>query len=392
MENKTFLCKIKFIINTKLKIIFSFLLLFLLSACSGKVQLQNDPPTPYCKDHSGMTKYNEDGSGTTALPFLICTATQLEDLSNKQTDLDKVYKLMDNIDMTGINIAPIGSSTTPFTGSIDGNKYEIKNLTINLSGTNDVGLIGNANGASISNLIITNENITGAHYVGGLFGRANDVNLENVAVSGTVTGSGSWVGGLAGDFYIGQSNPILKKIFINSNVTGDGLVGGFAGESGVSVRMTIEQIKISGTVNQTGTNGLCGGFTSRMWNSLGANQVVISNAYTDANISGKSWIGGIIGFNLGVKISNSYSSGLISCTGAQCGGIVGLEVNGVYENTFWNNSLAGQVTLGVGSNAAATGVTGVSDSQLKSQATFVGWDFVNTWKIKEAISYPELLF
>lgn len=121
----------------------------------------------------------------------------------------------------------------------------------------------------------------------------------------------------------------------------------------------------------------------------GAETIVISNSIISANIYGASYVGGIIGFNLGNKVKNSYVSGLVSATGTQSGGIAGLSVAGLYENNFWNNSPAGQATLGVGSEAAATGATGVSEAQLKMKDTFTGWDFAQVWKISEGASFPE---
>lgn len=64
-------------------------------------------------------------------------------------------------------------STTPFTGSFDGNGYVISNLAVN-SATQDVGLIGYLDiGGALAKIELTNAIVTSSNsYVGELVGRS----------------------------------------------------------------------------------------------------------------------------------------------------------------------------------------------------------------------------
>lgn len=223
----------------------------LLTACGGKVQLEDDPPTPFCEDKAkkgyALVSYNEIGSGTAEDPFALCTAAQLQDLGSKQTDLNKAFILKDNIDMTGVSLTPIGSATSPFSGDFDGNEYAIKNLTINLPTTNAVGIFSYSNGATFKDLALENVNIIGQDYVGALVGNAEDTNFENVVITGQLTGE-AWVGALAGYLLIEDNNAVLKKIYTETVVTGVGLIGGCIGEIMIYTPITIEFLWITGEV------------------------------------------------------------------------------------------------------------------------------------------------
>ncbi len=56
-------------------------------------------------------------------------------------------------------------------------------------------------------------------------------------------------------------------------------------------------------------------------------------------------------------------------------------------SSYWNTETSG-TTTGVGSGAAT--VTGLTTTQMKQQASFVGFDFVNIWDIEEGVGYPFL--
>ena len=91
--------------------------------------------------------------------------------------LSSRFGLANNIDASGTcnwnsgaGFTPIGNSSTPFTGTFNGNNYTISDLFINLPTTNDVGLFGYTWGAIIENVGLLNANITGQNNVGGLVG------------------------------------------------------------------------------------------------------------------------------------------------------------------------------------------------------------------------------
>src|SRR5690606_3913107 len=111
--------------------------------------------------------------GTTADPYLVGSADQLD---NVRLYLDKSFKLIADIDLgsyaAGSGWLPIGTAgagSTPFIGSMDGNGFEITNLTINRPGTEYVGLFGATGaGSSFINMKLVNVDVTGGQYTGSL--------------------------------------------------------------------------------------------------------------------------------------------------------------------------------------------------------------------------------
>ena len=94
------------------------------------------------------------------------------------------FKLSNNIDLTsylaaggaghndGAGWNPIGNASNKFSGTLNGAGFKITGLWINRSGTDYIGLFGNADGANISNLgiEIAASGVSGGNYLGGLAG------------------------------------------------------------------------------------------------------------------------------------------------------------------------------------------------------------------------------
>ncbi len=129
-------------------------------------------------------------------------ATTIEDAYQLQLmflDLGATYTVANNIDATqtlswnlGAGFIPIGNSSSPFTGTFNGNNYTISNLFINLPSMNDVGLFGQTSGATIENVGLVNATITGQNNVGGLAGSSyNSSSIDNSYATGSVNGNGN---------------------------------------------------------------------------------------------------------------------------------------------------------------------------------------------------------
>ena len=102
--------------------------------------------------------------------MIITTATQLQ---NMNLSLTSDYELGNDIDCSGIaNFEPIGgwNGTDPFTGSFDGKGYKISNLTVNRAADDYIGLFGETDGATISNVTLEDFTLTGDDYAGSLVG------------------------------------------------------------------------------------------------------------------------------------------------------------------------------------------------------------------------------
>ena len=191
-------------------------------------------------------------------------------------------------------------------------------------------------------------------YVGGIGGRTYEGFVSNCSASGTLTGKrNTYVGGI-----IGQNERCDLENCSSSCVIADGYnVGGIAGANS---RAIIRNCYNTGTVNTTTTN-----------------------EYTAA--------GGIVGYNIKGSIENCYNTGAISCTMPKTGSLVGwnwgYEEEGVVESTKVTHSYAKAGVAGgklIGETEGPSEVVGVrtlSAAEFTVKANFVGWDFVNVWKM-----------
>jgi hypothetical protein len=101
----------------------------------------------------------------------------------------------------GAGFSPIGTFSSPaFQGNYDGQRYKISNLFINRPSVDSAGLFGYCSGATITDVILINPDITGYGAVGGIVGRAYDyTTITRPQVSGgKIEGSYRWIGGIAG--------------------------------------------------------------------------------------------------------------------------------------------------------------------------------------------------
>jgi hypothetical protein len=321
---------------------------------------------------------------------------------------------------------PIGTEDNLFTGTFDGQGYEIKNLFINRPSESGVGLFcGVGKGVVIKNLGVVNVTVTGMQGVGGLVGGGNG-NVSNSYSTGSVTGYGSLVGGLVGIGYgnvsnshstasitgnnffnyvgglVGANLGTVSNSYATGNVTGGDFVGGLVG-GGYSV------INSYATGNVTGDDyvgGLVGdaGSVSNSYSTgsvtgdnhvgglVGANEGTVSESYSTGSVNGNSNVGGLVGANDGT-VSNSYSTG--SVTGnSSVGGLVGGS-DGTVSDSFWDIKTSGQ--------NVSDGGTGKNTTEMQDIMTFsgAGWNITTVsgigernityiWNIVNNVTYPFL--
>jgi len=242
--------------------------------------------------------------------------------------LTGTYNLIDNIDCSAINFQPIGSMTSPFTGTLNGNGKIITGLREN----SNCGYPGCAMGLFGK---IQNANI-------------NKVGLKNVKIVNT--GSPSvYAGALAG---ISMSSSISRCFSIGT----------------ISLPYGFPYHNVGG-----GLVGLSG--SSK-----------ILNSYSQVNITsgGGCWLGGFIGETDGTQITHCYSTGSITHSD-RWGGFIGFGGgSNSIDNCYWDIKTSGAST--------SDGGTGMPHVSMYKQIKFVNWDFSTIWKIKEGLDYPRLLW
>ncbi len=163
------------------------------------------------------------------------------DLDAIRNNLSGHHILMNDLDSTTDGYEELASPTAnegqgwqpiigtggdpPFTGTFDGQGYEIRDLFINLPGKGYVGLFSIVGeGGRIEDIGLLNVDVTSNAYIGGLVG-ANSGTVSNSYSTGSVTGE-EGVGGL-----MGANSGTVSNSYSSGSVTGENHVGGLVGDN-----------------------------------------------------------------------------------------------------------------------------------------------------------------
>lgn len=305
------------------------------------------------KDVTQLTEEEAIEQGYT----IIKTAEDLQAVAN---NLSGKYILMNDIDLSGIEWEPIGkhdpTAEDPwagaFKGEFNGNGYSIKNLTVAADeGDTAVGLFGATDGATITNTIVENANVSApSDYneiaVGGLIGISRDTNIDNVTVTGNITGH-QGVGGLIGvvDDSQGFGKTTISNVNTDVNVNSVFYAGGLIGRVDGTAQnsLVIENCHTSGKI--VVTDSCAGGLIGE----AGKTVITVNKCSSDMDISRESdlpsdlsWlldtskIGGIIGNCNGTFISvcNSEFNGTLKSDDEFKGDVYGWYMNDAQVSIF----------------------------------------------------------
>ena len=268
---------------------------------------------------AGMT-----GKGTEAEPFLLKTAEHLawfRDCVN-EGNINACAKIADDvkaIDMstvchkadTGTQVeelswTPIGNSdNNKYQGTFDGNGKTISNLYINATSEN-TGFFGNAEAGSLKNITFDNArvNSTGKRYTGILAGSAGSCMIENIKTLASCSVEGNMsTGGIVGS---GAEGNIIN-CENHAAVKGTDKVGGILGayidfDFDNSIISCANYGAVTGTGNSVG--GMVGHFRSG----------IIQNSANYGDITGRGFVGNLIGNVLGCKLNNVLGTGNVTAT------------------------------------------------------------------------------
>ncbi|TBW37696.1 filamentous hemagglutinin N-terminal domain-containing protein [Azotobacter chroococcum] len=234
----------------------------------------------------------------------------------------------------GAGFEPIGSTSTPFTGILDGLGHTISGLTIDRPTTDNVGLFGATQSARIRQLGLTGVSINGQNYVGSLVGQATSGTIEAVYSSGSVSGY-QYVGGLAG-----SNSGLIANSHSIGGVGGESFVGGLVGSNSGQLINTFALGSVIGTASSIG--GLAG-YSSG----------VLMGNFTVGDTTGNTNVGGLVGTNDSGIVAGNYSIGLVSGN-TNVGGLVGSNIGGIVAANYSNAIVNGATNVGglVGLNFA----------------------------------------
>ena len=202
---------------------------------------------------------------------------------------------------------------------------------------NYVGGVAGVSG-SVDSSYHKNGDIDGVSYVGGLIGSLSD-SLKNSYSEGNVAGKGNYVGGLAG-----ASGSVVSSYHKGGDVSGTAYVGGLSGSALGFVKKSYSVGAVTATDNYVG--GLFGllkysretSSTVSSWDTA-----VVKESYSIGDVSGRDYVGGLIGKDslhkllsrygsrnaipLFRSISKSYSKGIVEGR-KYVGGLIGWQSRG----------------------------------------------------------------
>lgn len=280
-----------------------------------------EAPVPLACDASKVDGYG-GGDGTPQSPFTICTLEHLALLSATSTDWQKSFRLEADIDFTGVSLAEfsmIGSAATPFTGSLDGNGYTLRNLDLQ-GATVPLALFSQTDGAAkISNLTLENFTLETTaraaalildHDVNGTLTLEN-IELLNVSVSAAGNTSAALVGN--SDFDVEALNIVVSNLALEF---GSGSSGGLFGL--VTGRLTVENVQADGLSligSFTNTN-YAGSVVGTAFSGGLLKNIVIDNLTMDSGWASS----GAVGRSYGpIDFERVNISGTIEAGGGQSG-------------------------------------------------------------------------
>lgn len=387
------------------------------------------------------------GSGTPDAPYQIATAEQLCAIGVDPNLLDKHYVLLNNIDLDPnlpgrrifdrAVIAPDvrdkgANQPIDFTGSLNGGRRVIRNLTIRTETGTWLGLFGRIGDlGKVRNLAIENVSITGGERAGALAGW-NMGEIINCRSSGRITGRimlGGLIGQTGGDLHqchstasitggekgfdlgglVGMAmmmNCRIRDCYANGNVAAgpkshglggligaldvlDGEVstcyatgtiasgpgsrglGGLVGHAmmGGTIKWCYATGNVSGDEHSEALGGLMGSFSGR----------AITDCYATGSVTGgygASGVGGLVGSASPMRgvITNCYATGKLIAGGLKedFGGLIGKTPKPDFiavANCFWDIE-----TSGLQTSAAGQGLT---TAQMQDAGMYrkAGWDF-----------------
>lgn len=361
-------------------------------------------PVPTCGYWSDPSPNVSIGSAQDLNALAYCVA-------NNPVKADLTVTVIDDFTASEA-VTPIGTPTTPFIGTFNGNDKTITGLTVTGGGTDYQGLFGavgdGMTGGVIRNVRLVNPTVGGAGEVGALVGRMAGGTISAVRISGaTVTGTHDV--GMAIGMIFSMGSVTITGVAVDGAVQGSSYnVGGLAGRAqyhGSSIQ--IDGATTNGTVTgNTGVGGILGGVA----HVISPATVELRNAGSRARVIGVSTgngYGGIIGYvsanlqqqPLTVRLERVYATGEVQASVADgTGGIIGsvgdpqnvTVVSTQTPSLFWDTQATGKAApIDTRYASVLTGMTvAKTAAELKARATYAGWPIAAL----ETVAFPPSLW
>lgn len=229
-----------------------------------------------------------------------------------------------DIELSGETWTPIGSESTPYTGTFDGQGYTISGMTI--------------------------EN---AESYSGLFGNVTGT-VRDFTVTGTITITGSEavskVGGAVGSLGIATAGGTVSGVTSDVDITvsaGNDHIGGVVGSMMGDSEPTVESCLYTGTITDNVDADCVAGVVAYIRSGI------IQNCANrgGVSVSGSGNVGGILGYgnNYEISIRSCYNTGTVTGSGTgTVGAIVGNNKNNQFRELSNCYYLTGSADKGQG--------------------------------------------
>ncbi len=395
------------------------------------------------------------GEGTKDSPYIISTADELDELAQLvaqgESFFGKYFLLSQSLTVNA-GFAPIGTESTPFSGTFDGNGNTLSGISLDCD---NAAVFAFTDSAVIKNLAVSGsffaENYAGAvvayaentiidgctgsaivyadSFSGGIAGFIESGKISNCKTTASAMTGGyeEYCGGIAG-----KSGADITGCTNNAYTYGKKNVGGIAGESTAAITLSTNTAAVSasgenlggiagitrGTVTLSKNSGAVSAYFNAPLSKVGGiagvgYEAEISSCHNAGSVTAtESFAGGIAGYLTAGSITDCLSSATVSAGTDFAGGIFGYALRTVVDGCIftssasaYNNSAAGigglaQCTTtdcyyNSDRNSAAvytgtaTGSTAVTTAELTNETSFSGLDFETAWVINTYhASYP----
>ena len=314
------------------------------------------------------------GHGTEGNPYQIANWNHLDNVRNY---LDSYFILVEDLDSTTVGYEELASATAnegkgwqpfgsiedinagefvdPFTGTFDGQEYEIRDLFVNRPDEDGVGLFGIVEEAGvIENVGVVSADVTGWVCVGGLVG-GNLGHVSNSYSTGSVAGY-TQLGGLVGR----NDKGTVSDCYSTGDVTGNSFAGGLVGGNRATVSnshadgdVTVYRFggglvgySNSGSINDCYSTGDVTGEDNNVGGLVGMDSwSSIINSYATGIVDGYMYVGGLIGYSRYGTVSDCYSTGSVNGEGS-VGGLIGVAGYGTVSNSYSIGNVTGNDDVG----------------------------------------------
>ena len=355
----------------------------------------------------GVTFYDE----TLRDVHFVDTKEELADMAN---DLDGYYILCSDISLSSSDWTPVGSSSNPFCGVVDGRGFVISNLKISSTSDNR-GLFAYAQSVYLKDIVLTDVSVKStSNYAAALVAYlSNSGTLKGCTLTGIIgsdSNQGSYHAGLIGEAELSYSGSLLiEDCHVSAAVYGYTETGLLAGRihSGTAV---ISRCSAGGT--NYGKSYYIGGLVGNFKPNQGvieysyASNLTINNAshsggllcgevtgscsihdcYTMGSVTGATQIGGLFGY---ISISGSVSRCYTDCSlsgSSYIGALLGYPRSGISSTCYYNSDTYSTSNYGTALTTAEMTNTDIASTY------FSGFDFDTVWASTPAVNggYPYL--